>query len=343
VRFGLSLVLSLTIASFFDLKVFQNDILAEVRRVNAKENEEVFKRARAIAESEVAQLDRQIESVKSVLDAEVSDLTSKSRARQQTYDVASANLRSEIDMLSAEKRSLESAISQNMLDLDAEELGDKRDARHSGKRGKGTLYQMALRKNARDTKRLEQVIQELNEKQAALNEIEPPVSDLLPESIAEGQKKLEDMSKQKLDMLGVIDARVERLAKADPTYQPLADGLLIRMKALESILQNHLALLQALGIGVAVMCMEMGGLLAKLFLSSPGNYAVRLAAHLRTTSCEILKDALQRELEASESLARYRESKGRAADLARRTERNARSSAVAADVFEEMLRKSAAS
>ena len=129
------------------------------------------------------------------------------------------------------------------------------------------------------------------------------------------------------------------LMKADPDYVSSADGLLIRMNAFAEILQNWLILLQAIGIQVVIMILEMGGLLTAFFLTSAGVYATRTASDINALKTEALETYFER---ISESLGRSTEARLKSAEsraAMRRAQQRERNDSKTAEIFNAELEK----
>ncbi len=316
-RIILSFALSLTVALFFDLLFYDRDIQAELRRVHAATNAAVFERARTMANDEIGEVEAEIQRQLALSNTDLAAALGGSKAAQDKFSRQLAALEADIGRLTTTEGELTRALRLEQENMNAEQTGEPKNPGNSGVEGEGPRFTFHHLQAARMGEELAAVRSELDRKQDARDELPvPPPSGPLPPSIEDRAAKVEDLSAHKRELLAARDQRINSLVEADPVFQPQGDGLLIRLAALEAILNTLLAKVMAVGVLVFVMAMELGGLLAKLMFAVPGAYAVRTAAETRNAAHQAFADM----------------------HAVKRDARRARAAEQAADMFDKAMR-----
>ncbi|MFZ5834776.1 MAG: DUF4407 domain-containing protein [Pseudomonadota bacterium] len=293
-RITLSLIVAFTMAGFVDLLIYNSDIQRQIAADHQAQNASVIARARAAADGEIAQAESELAR----LDGLLRDVRAQAIAADELANAGlSAKRRhtaTRLEALQAELPDLESAARAARLDVIAEENGIRDSANHSGIAGRGTRYRAAEARALLAERRLGEIKREIAGLVEAARSGEPVASGAL----AAAKPELDAMAGERAAMLarrdslrGGYDSRVATAIKADPDFVPIDDGLVRRLEAMLTLMEQPAVWIKVWGLKLVIMAIEMGGLATKILLVAPTLYALRTATEFETAAASTLAEA----------------------------------------------------
>ena len=228
-------------------------------------------------------------------------------------------------------------LKQFQDDMNAEELGLKLKATHSGKRNKGERYLYAQRGAARANEKIATLQRELNSLTDSLSGIVVPEVAPMDSALISQSSGITVLRERIATLQANVDGRVNRLVRADPDFVPLEDGLLIRIQAFSKILSQSIIWAQVLAVHFLIMLLEMGGLLTKWFLGKSGDYAMGSACDTNLANAKRYTHYLQSLADTTQAAATYHKSMDASREELRRAHQRSKNEDLASQVFSDEL------
>lgn len=339
-RLTLSFTLAFCVAGFMQLAFFAADIQRQRLENHRASNAEVFAAAAARTDAAIA---RQTEELRLAERAEAAALASHEELARGLALVTREQMaarEARVAQLQQERNAALAEAARRRADAINEEHGRREAPHHTGVARRGPAWQAAIAHAEAAEARAAALAEEIRRLQSGGGEAR---ADLMAAAAA-ARADLDRAVARRAALLAARDAAVAgreavllAAAEADPRFVPMRDGLIERLNALGQLLQDPAAMWMALGIKALIIMVEMGGLLVKMLLVSPGLYSLRTAIEAEAAMAEAIGQA-EAELaahahaaaEAQEARAEMRE------ERARRANRR-RTAALARDHYEREL------
>ncbi|KCZ85071.1 hypothetical protein HAD_05300 [Hyphomonas adhaerens MHS-3] len=242
-RVAVSVIISLTTASFIELEMFHRDIDAFLERRTSEQNEPVFQAASDRVDAQIALKRAEIER----LDGEAAAILADAR---QTDVTAQSAIAAQVATLIAERAALQDRIASLSKELDcqttnlgAEEAGGIRCdgvVAFAGTRTKhkvaGDLADYAREERANAAARVDEVDRELARLQvpSSTTSITPEVQQLLDPIAVSRVQTMADLDELVQDR----DLMISKSAAQDAAYAVVPEGLIVRGEALETLARS---------------------------------------------------------------------------------------------------------
>lgn len=274
-RVTVSLVVSLTTASFIELEIFKQDTQAFIAEANRAQNRPIFDAA-------VARVDAAIEEKRAEiarLDAQAATVLSDA---QQIDNVAQAAAAAQVEALVAERSGLMQRVAELTQDLAcqtqnlvAEDTGQVRCDGVEARAGMGDRYDFAV--DMADFARAERAATEVRIRQidadlARLQQhrdqsgISTQARDVLNRIAAQRAQAMEEITALRSDRDTAIRASVEQ----DAGYVPLPDGLIVRGEALQALAGRSTWLrTRILLVFLTLLVLDLGAILVMSVMPAP--------------------------------------------------------------------------
>jgi len=280
-RFAFALIFAVVVSEVYVKEFLGPDIFAHASEQNQKVNEPVFANAEELAEAEIQAVRDEI----AVLDNRAAGILEQQAAE---LGAATATLKAQRDALTRERGELRNkfeSLSERYLcaqkNLIAEEFGGTRCDGTTARPGKGPRHNTAVKTAEeldQERKAVKERIDEIDELLVQLQQANPSPSG----SVASAEALLGALSMQRAqaaqvlnDLLNKRDIRINEIALADPDYEPLRDGIILRGEALINMAQESgWVLLTVVSIFLFLFILDLGAVLVMTITPAPENIAV---------------------------------------------------------------------
>jgi hypothetical protein len=294
VRLVLSTVLAMLTALFLSILLFEKDITADLERHFQKLNAPLLARITGQVDDAIAKLKAEHEDIRKrlstladeekVLRAAVIDPAGDNTEFKAALDRVAALNEAKVDA----QRELTAAEK-----LAADELGGARISGTSGIPGYGPLRRAADEKIASARRKLQSVVQDLEEAQKHIETLRVTLRDVTGSKRTAAEAKLAEIGiqrKEKEERLSFVEAefkkreqdrdRVVRTAfENDPVYQAKENGFLARLEGLDRISQQFHVKFVVIIFHIGLFGIELAAVLAKIATFIPASYTTILAWH----------------------------------------------------------------
>lgn len=318
-RFCVTLTLTFSSAAFLELELFRKDTDAAMLVDNALANKPVYAMARKTADLEESRISGDIRR----LDQQAADLIAS--ATQADAAALAANS-ARVSMLQAERESLLKqsadlgrAIACAKQDQIAERYAVVRcDGQKASVAKEGAKFKAASEQLDFLTTQLAQVTARRGEVEAGLLKLDQ--SSQTPLAALRGHLNNLATERERLtaslsSLQAQREGRINQLAKADPDYVPLADGLILRGGTLDTMAASSSWLATRIwSVWLALMVLDLSAMLATLMVTPPLVYCLREAAALETEAQRIIAASETALTEASVAAAKARHTRLAAED-----------------------------
>ena len=310
-RVAVTLIVSLTLASFFDIALFRADTSRYLENETRETNEPLATAAAELIDGLIGAKRDEIDR----LDNEAAAILSTAREAMVIEQRAAA---ARLEALATERAALlatlgevNRALSCYNQDVVAERLGQARCDGIATVEGRGNAYTFANEMAALKQAERESIEAQIAEIDASLQRLEESGSDAaLPASVQNALNQIAvERARVDSDLSALIQDReraIQDSIAADPAYVPLPEGLIAHGEALDDLVAQSAWL--ALRIKLVFLCMvilDLGAVLVLSMMPAPrtivlGEY---LTAEVRmhqkmATSEQTIADAMEQTLEA---------------------------------------------
>jgi hypothetical protein len=274
-RLAVSLVVSLTTASFIELEIFKQDTQSYIAEDNREQNRPLFEAVATRVDAAIAE--KRAEIVR--LDDQADTIIAEAR---QIDAVAQAAAAAQVEALIAERAGLQQRVAELTRDLAcqtqnlvAEDTGQVRCDGVAAVAGTGDRYDFAVEmaefaraeRTAGEARirQIDDALARLQDREAPAG-IPPEARDLLNQIAAQRAQAMADLDR----LLDDRDAAVRESAVRDAGFVPLPDGLIVRGEALEA-LANASTWLQTriLLVFLTLLVLDLGAILVMTVMPAP--------------------------------------------------------------------------
>lgn len=305
-RLVLSVVIAFAFATFFELRLFGNDIERQINLVYQKANATLYDEVARSYDGDIVQQDRELSRLAAVLTVLHSR---EDKLLGQATDPADLDreIASTVKALTdanEEKRASDAEAARRDGDAINEHWGEKEAEHQSGRPGDGNRFNNARERGAlakRTSERKAIEIQELHKLLEVLRERRmrhleqaqrstDSVLARLRSEIDAAIKMRADTSEAHRTAIAQREARITTTAMARPEYVAKPDGFLTRVEALEVLREKPAVWWNSVWAKAIIMLIEVSAVLSKVFFSTPTLYALRTAIDFESTAHDEIKN-----------------------------------------------------
>ena len=317
-RLAVSLVVSLTTASFIELEIFKQDTLSQIAEENREQNRPLFEAVAgrvdaAITEkrAEIVRLDDQAQVILAA--AGESDVVALAAAQAEALIAERAGLQQRVAELSQD-------IACQAQNLAAEDTGQVRCDGVAAEPGQGDRYgfaaQMADFARAERSsaeariREIDSALAKLQDRDASTG-ISPEARDLLNQIAALRAQAMEALE----HLVDNRDGAVRDSVEQDTVYVPLRDGLIVRGEALDALANASPWLrTRILFVFLSLLVLDLGAILVMTVMPAPRTVVLGEVLTAEVTMLRALAEAEQAICQARRTILGTREAATRTED-----------------------------